>query len=178
MPESNQFSAPLSPSPSSPTLSADPMLPPRLVVTDLDGSLLDHHTYDFSPAAPWLARFKQMGVPVIPVTSKTRAELIPLREALGLTATPFIAENGAVIGLPPGWCHARLDRPGGGRDGVVIKHPGVDIGFIRARLKVWRAATVERQRRSLGNVSCCLGRGRPAAYPRRAFLACDGARSR
>ena len=26
-----------------------------------------------------------MGVPVIPVTSKTRAELIPLREALGLT---------------------------------------------------------------------------------------------
>jgi mannosyl-3-phosphoglycerate phosphatase len=138
MPESNQFSAPLSPSPSSPTASADPMLPPRLVVTDLDGSLLDHHTYDFSPAAPWLARLKQMGVPVIPVTSKTRAELIPLREALGLTATPFIAENGAVIGLPPGWCHARLDRPGGGRDGVVIKHPGVDIGFIRARLKVWR----------------------------------------
>jgi mannosyl-3-phosphoglycerate phosphatase len=117
---------------------ADPALQPRLVVTDLDGSLLDHHSYDFSPAAPWLARLKQMGVPVIPVTSKTRAELIPLREALGLTATPFIAENGAVIGLPPGWCHARLDRPGGGRDGVVIKHPGVDVGFIRARLTIWR----------------------------------------
>ncbi|MEL7894541.1 HAD-IIB family hydrolase [Vreelandella neptunia] len=120
------------------TPSVDPALQPRLVVTDLDGSLLDHHSYDFSPAAPWLARLKQMGVPVIPVTSKTRAELIPLREALGLTATPFIAENGAVIGLPPGWCHARLDRPGSGPDGVVIKHPGVDIGFIRARLKVWR----------------------------------------
>jgi len=120
------------------TPSVDPALQPRLIVTDLDGSLLDHHSYDFSPAAPWLARLKQMGVPVIPVTSKTRAELIPLREALGLTATPFIAENGAVIGLPPGWCHARLDRPGSGRDGVVIKHPGVDIGFIRARLKVWR----------------------------------------
>ncbi len=120
------------------TPSVDPALQPRLVVTDLDGSLLDHHSYDFSPAAPWLARLKQMGVPVIPVTSKTRAELIPLREALGLTATPFIAENGAVIGLPPGWCHARLDLPGSGRDGVVIKHPGVDIGFIRARLKVWR----------------------------------------
>lgn len=130
MPESAHISVPIP--------AADPALQPRLVVTDLDGSLLDHHSYDFSPAAPWLARLKQMGVPVIPVTSKTRAELIPLREALGLTATPFIAENGAVIGLPPGWCHARLDRPGSGQDGVVIKHPGVDIGFIRARLKVWR----------------------------------------
>ncbi|MDW0360203.1 HAD-IIB family hydrolase [Halomonas venusta] len=116
----------------------DPALQPRLVVTDLDGSLLDHHSYDFSPAKRWLARLKTLGVPVIPVTSKTRAELIPLREALGLTETPFIAENGAVIGLPPGWCHARLDRPGNGRDGVVIKHTGVDSGFIRARLNVWR----------------------------------------
>ncbi|WP_249979240.1 HAD-IIB family hydrolase [Vreelandella olivaria] len=118
--------------------SIDPALQPRLVVTDLDGSLLDHHSYDFSPAAPWLARLKQLGVPVIPVTSKTRAELIPLRETLGLTATPFIAENGAVIGLPPGWCHARLDRPGNAQDGIVIKHTGVDIGFIRARLNIWR----------------------------------------
>lgn len=130
MPEANHLSAPIG--------SHEPALQPRLVVTDLDGSLLDHHSYDFSPAVPWLAQLKQMGVPVIPVTSKTRAELRPLREALGLTGTPFIAENGAVIGLPPGWCHARLDRPGSGRDGVVIKHPGVDIGFIRARLKVWR----------------------------------------
>ncbi|WP_404375167.1 HAD-IIB family hydrolase [Vreelandella aquamarina] len=118
--------------------SAVPTLQPRLVVTDLDGSLLDHHSYDFSPAAPWLARLKQLGVPVIPVTSKTHAELIPLREALGLTATPFVAENGAVIGLPPGWCHARLDRPVRGRDNVVVRHTGVDSGFIRARLNVWR----------------------------------------
>lgn len=134
MPEFSHLTVPFS----LPTSSADPAFQSRLVVTDLDGSLLDHHSYDFSPAAPWLARLKQMGVPVIPVTSKTRAELTPLREALGLTATPFIAENGAVIGLPPGWCHARLDRPGSGRDGVVIKYPGVDVGFIRARLKVWR----------------------------------------
>ncbi|MCG7577147.1 MULTISPECIES: HAD-IIB family hydrolase [unclassified Halomonas] len=124
--------------PLQPLGSPDPALTPRLVVTDLDGSLLDHHSYDFSPAAPWLARLKQLGVPVIPVTSKTRAELVTLRESLGLTATPFVAENGAVIGLPPGWCHARLDRPGSGRDGVVVKHTGVDVGFIRARLNVWR----------------------------------------
>ncbi len=110
----------------------------RLVFTDLDGSLLDHHSYDFSPAAPSLACLETLQIPVIPVTSKTRAELFSLRESLGLIATPFVAENGAVIGLPPSWCHARLDRQASGPDGMVIKHTGVDIDFIRARLKVWR----------------------------------------
>lgn len=76
---------------------------PILVFTDLDGTLLDHHSYDWSPAAPWLARLRSAGVPVIPVTSKTRAELMTLREALGLADTPFVAENGAVIGLPRSW---------------------------------------------------------------------------
>ncbi|WNL40153.1 HAD-IIB family hydrolase [Halomonas sp. PAMB 3232] len=113
-------------------------LTPRLVVTDLDGSLLDHDNYDFSPARATLARLRVLGVPVIPVTSKTRAELIALRQALDLTATPFVAENGAVIGLPPGWCHPSLDRPGTARDSLVIKHTGVDSRFIRARLNVWR----------------------------------------
>ncbi|WP_445004548.1 HAD-IIB family hydrolase [Halomonas mongoliensis] len=109
---------------------------PRLLFTDLDGSLLDHHSYDWSPARPWLARLKQLGVPVIPVTSKTRSEIVPLRQALGLTDTPFIAENGAVVGLPPAWCHARIDRPG--PDGLAIRTLGVDIGFVRKRLAVWR----------------------------------------
>ncbi|MFG6668602.1 HAD-IIB family hydrolase [Halomonas sp. HNIBRBA4712] len=126
----------LSSTPVAPEL--DPAFEPRLVVTDLDGSLLDHDSYDFSPAAASLARLRAIGVPVIPVTSKTRAELIPLRQALNLTATPFVAENGAVIGLPPGWCHPSLDRPGDARDSVVIKHTGVDSRFIRARLNVWR----------------------------------------
>ena len=60
MPESTRLSVPAPP--------AEPALQPRLVVTDLDGSLLDHHSYDFAPAAPWLARLKQLGVPVIPVS--------------------------------------------------------------------------------------------------------------
>lgn len=119
------------------SVTQDPALRPRLLFTDLDGSLLDHHSYDWSPARPWLARLKRLGVPVIPVTSKTRSEIVPLRRAMGLADTPFIAENGAVAGLPPAWCHARLDR-GPGPDGLVIKTLGVDIGFIRKRLAVWR----------------------------------------
>lgn len=111
---------------------------PRLLFTDLDGSLLDHHDYDWSPAAPWLARLKERGVPVIPVTSKTRSEILPLRRVLGCENAPFVAENGAVVGLPTAWCHARLDRHIS-RDGLAIQTLGVDIGFIRQRLNVWRA---------------------------------------
>ncbi|WP_254276978.1 mannosyl-3-phosphoglycerate phosphatase [Halomonas sp. 3H] len=124
-------------SPTTPDAGFDAALTPRLLFTDLDGSLLDHHSYDWSPARPWLARLRQLGVPVIPVTSKTRSEIVPLRQAMGLTDTPFIAENGAVVGLPPAWCHARIDRPG--PDGLAIRTLGVDIGFVRKRLAVWQA---------------------------------------
>ncbi|QFU02657.1 Putative mannosyl-3-phosphoglycerate phosphatase [Halomonas sp. THAF5a] len=123
--------------PSISALPHDPAQSPRLVFTDLDGSLLDHHSYDWAPARPWLDRLKAEGVPVIPVTSKTRSELLPLRRELGLEDAPFIAENGALAGLPLAWCHARLDR-GPGADGVAIRTLGVDIGFIRQRLAVWR----------------------------------------
>ena len=110
---------------------------PRVLFTDLDGSLLDHHSYDWTPAAPWLLQLKQLGIPVVPVTSKTRSELLGLRQSLGLEDVPFIAENGAVVGLPPSWCHSGLEREVGS-DGLVIKTLGVDIGFIRQRLRVWR----------------------------------------
>ncbi|MDR5897980.1 HAD-IIB family hydrolase [Halomonas vilamensis] len=122
--------------------ASDAISMPRLLFTDLDGSLLDHHSYDWSPAVPWLSRLKEHGVSVIPVTSKTRSEILPLRQALGCENTPFVAENGAIVGLPADWCHARLDRHIG-RDGLVIQTLGVDIGFIRQRLNVWRARLEE-----------------------------------
>ncbi|WP_245391812.1 HAD-IIB family hydrolase [Salinicola aestuarinus] len=111
---------------------------PLLIFTDLDGSLLDHDTYDWQPAAAWLSRLAEANVPVIPTTSKTRNELLALRQELGLTETPFIAENGAVIGLPPSWQHARLDRDPASPDGLVVKTPSLDVDFIRRRLDVVR----------------------------------------
>lgn len=67
-----------------------------IVVTDLDGTLLDHHNYSFAPAQPVLAELSRRQIPVILNTSKTRAELTDLQRALGLT-TPFIVENGSAI---------------------------------------------------------------------------------
>lgn len=67
-----------------------------IVVTDLDGTLLDHHNYSFAPAQPVLAELSRRHIPVILNTSKTRAELADLQQALGLS-TPFIVENGSAI---------------------------------------------------------------------------------
>lgn len=72
-----------------------------LVFTDMDGTLLDHHTYSFDAAKPTLATLKQRAIPVIPCTSKTFAEMVELRERIGLDG-PFIVENGAAVYLPHG----------------------------------------------------------------------------
>lgn len=70
-----------------------------LVFTDMDGTLLDHHDYSTAAAEPLLNWLIQKAVPVIPVTSKTRPEVIALRQQLGLIH-PFVVENGAAIFIP------------------------------------------------------------------------------
>ena len=71
-----------------------------MVFTDLDGTLLDHDTYRWDEAEPALALCASRDVPVILVSSKTRAEINVLRRELGL-ASPFISENGGGIFFPP-----------------------------------------------------------------------------
>ncbi len=70
-----------------------------LVFTDMDGSLLDHYTYQFDEAVPTLEKLHQQHIPVIPITSKTQAELEFLRVSLKNTH-PFIIENGAAVFIP------------------------------------------------------------------------------
>lgn len=73
-----------------------------LVFTDMDGSLLDHHNYHFDDAIPTLTTLEQQNIPVIPVTSKTQAEVELLRDSLKNTH-PFIVENGAAVFIPIGY---------------------------------------------------------------------------
>lgn len=70
-----------------------------LLFSDLDGTLLDHHSYDWSPARPALARLRAAGVPLILSTSKTAAEVSALRNQLAAD-TPCIVENGAMVLIP------------------------------------------------------------------------------
>ncbi|MFT4939982.1 MAG: mannosyl-3-phosphoglycerate phosphatase [Paraglaciecola sp.] len=70
-----------------------------LIFTDLDGTLLDHHTYSHEAALPMLGVIKNAHIPIIPTTSKTYAELKVLRQQIELNG-PFIIENGAAVYIP------------------------------------------------------------------------------
>lgn len=67
--------------------------------TDLDGSLLNSGTYSFEAALPALEALRSLHVPVILVSSKTRAEIEPLRRRLD-HHDPFIVENGGAVFVP------------------------------------------------------------------------------
>ena len=68
-----------------------------IVFSDLDGTLLDHETYSFEPARPALDRLKREGHVLVLASSKTAAEIAPLRDAMGFSHRPAIVENGAGI---------------------------------------------------------------------------------
>jgi mannosyl-3-phosphoglycerate phosphatase len=85
------------------------VLPARqLIFTDLDGTLLDHHTYSWAAAEEALTEIDRRRVPLILVTSKTRAEVELIRRKLG-HVHPFITENGGGIFIPEGYFNLRLE---------------------------------------------------------------------
>lgn len=70
------------------------------VFTDLDGTLLDHQTYSYQPALPAIERLKELGIRLVLASSKTAAEMVPLRAELGFEHCPAIVENGAGLLAP------------------------------------------------------------------------------
>lgn len=70
-----------------------------LVFTDLDGTLLNHADYGWEEAKPALERLTALEIPVILVTSKTRAEVEVLQRQMALEE-PFVVENGGGIFIP------------------------------------------------------------------------------
>ncbi|MBE9030086.1 HAD-IIB family hydrolase [filamentous cyanobacterium LEGE 11480] len=101
--------------------------------TDLDGTLLNHDDYRYDAAIPVIRQLQAAGVPVIPTTSKTRAEVMGLRSALGLNA-PFIVENGSGIFLEPNDQRFRFTYYGE-VDGFKTMQLGVSYAEARAGLK-------------------------------------------
>ncbi|MEZ5715099.1 MAG: HAD hydrolase family protein [Paracoccaceae bacterium] len=96
-----------------------------LVFSDLDGTLLDHGSYSWQAAAPALGRLRAMGAGLILASSKTAAEIAPLRAELGFAAWPAIVENGAGL-LPPG--EAALPEASA-YDTIRALLPGLPPGF-------------------------------------------------
>lgn len=70
-----------------------------VIFSDMDGTLLDHKSYQFDAAKPWLKKLKVLGIPVILNTSKTRAE-VEKWSYENNSDYPFVVENGAAILIP------------------------------------------------------------------------------
>jgi mannosyl-3-phosphoglycerate phosphatase len=123
-----------------PLLPAKP-LPPLIVFTDLDGTLLDSRTYSPTPAREALARLAAHRIPVVSRSSKTAAEQRPLRHALGLDHTPYIVENGAAVVVPDSAGLAVTDwartsgNPGERMRLLGQTHDAVRAGLARAAAK-------------------------------------------
>jgi mannosyl-3-phosphoglycerate phosphatase len=75
--------------------------PLRLVIiTNVDGTLLDQQTYSYERSLPAISRLLSLNVPLILCSSKTYAEMHRLWSELDLK-DPFIVENGGAICVPP-----------------------------------------------------------------------------
>ncbi|MGN8197166.1 HAD-IIB family hydrolase [Salinisphaera sp. RV14] len=137
--------------------------PRPVVFTDLDATLLDHDSYDWSPAAGALAALAARDVPVCLCTSKTAAEIRVLRRALGNSA-PFAAENGGVVAVPRGYF-----APEGASDpdDLVITTLGADRDKLRELAVALRQSEGYRYTgfgdMSVGQVAAATGLDREAA---------------
>ena len=77
-------------------------MPKTIIISDLDGTLLDSTDYSFAAARPALARIRAQDVPLVLCSSKTRAEMEVYRRRLD-NGHPFITENGGGVFIPKGY---------------------------------------------------------------------------
>lgn len=108
-----------------------------VIFSDLDGTLLDHHTYSHQPALPALDELKRRGVPLVLCSSKTRAEMIPLHTELGLDA-PIITENGGGVFAPESNPVAKGDAWREAGEGWRVLEIGLPIAELRQRMAAFK----------------------------------------
>ncbi len=78
-----------------------------VIFSDLDGTLLDHNNYQWRPAEPALRALDERGIPLVLVSSKTRAEIEFWRRQFA-NRHPFVVENGGAVFIPEGYFPFRL----------------------------------------------------------------------
>jgi mannosyl-3-phosphoglycerate phosphatase len=103
--------------------------PDRVVVSGIDGGLLDPETKDYDPARPAIAALARLGVPLVLCSSRPRAEVALVWRLFGLGA-PMIVENGAALIVPGG--HLQHGVPGGRGEG---ESHVLQLGPPRERLR-------------------------------------------
>lgn len=104
-----------------------------IVITDLDGTLLDHYTYSFEASLPAVHRLKSLHIPLILCSSKTHGEVWALWRELGLNG-PFIVENGGAIYWPVGTFAFPIDGVQC-RGGMELVEFGTAVAILRDELR-------------------------------------------
>ena len=109
-----------------------------LIFTDLDGTLLDQHTYSCLDAEEVLQRIHQLAIPLVLTSSKTSAEILRLQAELGLDEA-FISENGGGIFVPVGHplANSREMQLLGEMHGIPFGKP---YAYIREVFGIFRSA--------------------------------------
>jgi mannosyl-3-phosphoglycerate phosphatase len=103
-----------------------------LIFTDLDGALLDYHTYSFRKALPALRLIRKKGIPLIICTSKTRSEIEIYQKKIK-NHHPFISENGGAIFIPRDY-FKRIPSHLREVNGYLIKELGTPYRILRRKL--------------------------------------------
>lgn len=105
--------------------------PRWLIVSDLDGSLLDHYDYSHTAVDELLPRLQTLNIPLVFNSSKTTAEIEQWRKVL-TNRDPFIVENGSAIFIPVNYFPAAPHRS---------QHRGeyhvIEMGTVRDELLLW-----------------------------------------
>jgi len=94
------------------------LAPHHLIFTALEGALLNPHTGSFAEAEEALSELDRRQIPLVLLTSRTRAEIEPLRRKLQ-HSHPFITESGGGIFFPDGYFNLRI--PGAKRSGRYLR---------------------------------------------------------
>jgi mannosyl-3-phosphoglycerate phosphatase len=96
------------------------LAPRHLIFTALEGALLNPHSHSFAGAEEALTEVNRRQIPFVLLTSRTRAEIEPLRRELE-HRHPVITESGGGVFIPDGYFNLRI--PGAQRCGRYLCVP-------------------------------------------------------
>ena len=97
----------------------------KMMFTDVDGTLMDFHTYSMEKSMEGIELLKQNSIPLVPVSSKTFDEMKEVMEQAGLYGY-FAVENGCGIALPDGEGGYRTEISGPGTEMLARRLPEIE----------------------------------------------------
>lgn len=106
----------------------------KVVITDLDGTLLHPLSYSYTAALDAIRRLHTQEIPIVFCSAKTRPEQQFYREELSITG-PFIVENGGALYIPKDYFRLPFAYDKALTDYLVIAF-GVPYNELRHRLSL------------------------------------------